>query len=122
MQIKEFARLCGLSPHTLRYYEHIGLMPAIDRTDSNHRRYSKQDLQWIAFIKRLKATNMPLAEMERYARLRAQGPATEQERVVLLEAHARRLEAAIAQEQEHLVALREKIRWYRAQIGPTNSP
>lgn len=122
MQIKEFARLCGLSSHTLRYYEKIGLLPAVDRTDSNHRRYSEQDRQWVAFIKRLKATNMPLAEIQRYARLRDQGTATEQERMVLLEAHALRLEEAIAQEQEHLAALRDKIRWYQAMIGSADSP
>ena len=113
MQIKEFASACGLSAHTLRYYEKIGLLPQVERTDSNHRRYTVQDVQWITFIKRLKATNMPLAEIQRYAALRQQGSGTEEARMQLLVDHARRLEQVIAQEQEHLQILREKICLYR---------
>ncbi|MGD9947479.1 MAG: MerR family transcriptional regulator [Desulfobulbus sp.] len=116
MQIKEFAAACGLSAHTLRYYEKIGLLPHVERTDSNHRRYSDQDVLWMAFIKRLKATNMPLAQIQRYAALREQGPGTEEMRMQLLIDHARRLEELIAQEQEHLHKLQEKIRFYRDQI------
>ncbi|MDD2463167.1 MAG: MerR family transcriptional regulator [Desulfobulbus sp.] len=116
MQIKEFAAACGLSAHTLRYYEKMGLLPHVERTDSNHRRYSEQDIQWITFIKRLKATNMPLTEIQRYATLREQGPGTEAQRMQLLVDHARRLEQVIAQEQEHLHNLHQKIRFYRDQL------
>lgn len=122
MQIKEFAQACGLSSHTLRYYEKIGLLPAIERSDSNHRRYTEQDLRWIEFIKRLKATNMPLSEIQRYARLRAQGASTEAERMALLIRHAEHLERVIAQEQEHLETLREKICLYREGLCPRLSP
>ena len=54
MHIKAFSQMCGLSAHTLRYYEKIGLLSAVERTDSNHRRYSERDVAWINFIKRLK--------------------------------------------------------------------
>lgn len=113
MHIKEFSKACGLSPHTLRYYEKIGLLPEVERSGSNHRRYTEADLRWIEFIKRLKATNMPLAEIRRYAALRQQGTGTEEARMQLLIDHARRLEQTIAQEQEHLDNLRDKIRFYR---------
>lgn len=116
MHIKEFSGACGLSPHTLRYYEKIGLLPAVERSGSNHRRYTEADLRWIEFIKRLKATNMPLTEIRRYATLRQQGPGTEEERMQLLIDHAHRLEQTIAQEQEHLDNLRDKIRFYRDSI------
>jgi len=116
MHIKAFSQMCGISAHTLRYYEKIGLLPAVERTDSNHRRYSERDVAWIAFIKRLKATNMPLGEIQRYAELREQGEGTEEARMQLLSAHARRLEQAIADEQEHLEQLKEKIRCYRQLI------
>lgn len=122
MQIKQFAQACGLSSHTLRYYEKIGLLPAIERSDSNHRRYTEQDRRWIEFIKRLKATNMPLSEIQRYARLQAQGKPTEAARMELLVRHAERLERAIAQEQEHLEKLREKIRMYRDGLCQSISP
>jgi len=113
MQIKEFSAACGLSPHTLRYYEKIGLLPTVGRSGSNHRRYTEEDLRWIEFIKRLKATNMPLAEIQRYAVLRQQGPGTEAARMQLLIDHARKLEQVIAQKQEHLQILHKKINFYR---------
>jgi DNA-binding transcriptional MerR regulator len=113
MHIKEFSRACGLSPYTLRYYEKIGLLPEVERSGSNHRRYTEGDLRWIEFIKRLKATNMPLAEIWRYAALRQQGPGTEEARMQLLIDHARRLEETIAQEQAHLQILHKKINFYR---------
>lgn len=116
MLIKEFAAACGLSAHTLRYYEKIGLLPKVERNDSNHRRYTEQDVQWITFIKRLKATNMPLVEIQRYATLREQGAGTEEARMQLLLNHARRLEQVIALEQEHLATLEKKIRFYRQQL------
>jgi DNA-binding transcriptional MerR regulator len=116
MNIKEFSRKCGLSAHTLRYYEKIGLLPAVERTESNHRRYSERDVVWITFIKRLKATNMPLVEILRYAELREQGKGTEEARMHLLIAHARRLEQTIEHEQEHLERLKEKIRCYQEVI------
>ena len=117
MQIKEFAVACGLSPHTLRYYEKIGLLPHVERTDSNHRRYSQRDVQWVAFIKRLKATNMPLAQIRQYARLSEEGRGTEEApRMQLLAEDARRLEEVIAQEQEHLFKLQEKMLYYQEQL------
>lgn len=72
MRIQAFATLTGLGVHTLRYYEKLGLLvPA--RNASGHRDYSRSELDWAAFIKRLKATDMPLEEIQRYALLRSQG-------------------------------------------------
>ncbi len=50
------------------------LTPA--RNQANRRMYTEQDLAWVAFIRRLKATGMPLGEIRRFAQLRAQGGAT----------------------------------------------
>ena len=46
-----------------------------------HRRYSEKDIAWISFIKRLKATGMPIKEIKKYAGLRAEGDATLSERM-----------------------------------------
>ena len=91
MHIKAVAARTGLSVHTLRYYEKIGLLLAIQRDARGHRDYSAQDLIWIEFIKRLKATNMPLNEIRRFARLRVKGDSTIDERVKILENHESRV-------------------------------
>lgn len=111
MRIQEFSTLTGLGVHTLRYYEKLGLLvPA--RNASGHRDYRRADLDWAAFIKRLKETDMPLEAIQRYAHLRAQGDATAAERRELLAQHAQHLEARLAQQAEHLARLKEKMAYY----------
>lgn len=110
--IGEFSELTGLGVHTLRYYEQEGLLtPA--RNAANRRRYSEQDAAWVAFLRRLKDTGMPLREIRRFARLRALGEATAADRLTMLMDHQRRLSAQIVRLQEHQRALEEKIDFYR---------
>ena len=44
LTIQQAADQTGLSLHTLRYYERIGLIPPIRRAPNGHRRYSEQDV------------------------------------------------------------------------------
>lgn len=112
MKIGTLAQRSGLSTHTIRYYERIGLLPAAHRDDSGHRRYDDATLVWVEFLLRLKQTGMPLREMQRYAHLRSLGVQTEHERRVLLEHHADALRARIAGLSDNLVALNHKINGY----------
>ncbi|WP_409421780.1 MerR family transcriptional regulator [Pseudaeromonas sp. ZJS20] len=115
MRIQEFARRTGLSVHTLRYYEQIGLLAPVSRTAAGHRRYGEQELAWVGFIQRLKATGMPLAQIQHYAQLRRAGDTSLTARRQLLEGHALQLTEALAVQQAHLAALEQKIAWYRQQ-------
>jgi DNA-binding transcriptional MerR regulator len=109
MNIQKVAQLTGLSAHTLRYYEKIGLLLNIARNTSGHRNYSGNDLVWIEFIKRLKATNMPLSEMKRFAELRSHGDGTIAERVAILENHQERVREQMEQLQLHQEKIKQKI-------------
>lgn len=113
MNISEFATRSGVSAHTLRYYEKIGLLPAITRNVSGHRDFGEAGLAWVAFVTRLKDTGMPLAEIRRYAEMRAGGAVTVAQRRALLEDHAAALEAEIATQNDHLRRIRDKIAYYR---------
>ena len=113
--IGEFSKVTGLGIHTLRYYEHESLIISL-RNASNRRRYSEKDIAWIAFIKRLKATGMPIKEIKKYAVLRAKGDATLSERMEMLVQHRRSLNEQIRQLQEHEAMLDEKIAFYRQEI------
>ena len=113
--IGEFSKVTGLGIHTLRYYEHENLIIPL-RNASNRRRYSEKDIAWIAFIKRLKATGMPIKEIKKYAVLRAKGDATLSERMEMLVQHRRSLNEQIRQLQEHEAMLDEKIAFYRQEI------
>ncbi len=112
MKIGELARRTGLSAHTLRYYERIGLLPRALRDQSRQRAYDPSILAWIEFLTRLKTTGMPIREMLRYATLREQGAATTSERRILLEGHRQRVRADVAALQASLLVLDAKIAGY----------
>ena len=113
--IGEFSKVTGLGIHTLRYYEHESLIIPL-RNSSNRRRYSEKDIAWISFIKRLKATGMPIKEIKKYAALRAKGDITLSERMEMLVQHRQSLNEQIRQLQEHEAMLDEKIAFYRQEI------
>ncbi len=113
--IGEFSEVTGLGIHTLRYYEHEGLIAPL-RNSSNRRRYSDSDIAWIDFIKRLKATGMPIKEIKRYAILRAKGDTTLSERMEMLVQHRQLLIEQIRQLQVHEAKLDEKIVFYQQEI------
>lgn len=112
MKIGELAKRTGLSAHTIRYYERIGLLPHADRDRSGRRDYDATILTWIAFLDRLKTTEMPIRDMLRYQALREGGAGTQTERRELLENHRRRVRARIAELQECLLVLDKKIAGY----------
>ena len=115
MKIGELVRKVGFSAHTLRYYEKIGLLPAAARK-SGVRDYGDETVIWLAFINRLRATGMPLAEMIAYADLRAKGTSTLSARRDLLAAHRKRVKAHVTLLQESLAVLDKKISTYAAEL------
>ena len=48
--IEEAARRTGVSTHTLRYYERIGLLEPVGRAPSGHRRYTEVELGLVDFL------------------------------------------------------------------------
>jgi DNA-binding transcriptional MerR regulator len=112
MKIGELARRSGVSAHTLRYYERIGLLPYADRDRSGLRSFDASILVWIAFLGRLKTTGMPIRTMLAYARLRAAGDQTNVQRRELLESHRAWVQAHVADLQASLLVLDSKIAGY----------
>ncbi|MFF8787127.1 MerR family transcriptional regulator [Streptomyces sp. NPDC015125] len=110
--ISEVAEHTGLSAHTLRWYERIGLMPHVDRTHTGQRRFTNRDLDWLSLVARLRLTGMPVADMVRYAELVRDGERTFAEREELLTAHREDVRQRIAELQSTLDVLDYKIDVY----------
>ena len=119
LTIGQVAELTGVSTHTLRYYEQAGLLRAISRTAAGHRLYAPADLDWLDFVMRLKATGMPIAQMQQFAALRAQGESTFGARRHLLVAHRDAVRAHIAELQASLDAIGDKITYYETRERET---
>ncbi|MGV1905973.1 MerR family transcriptional regulator [Agrobacterium cavarae] len=112
MKIGELAKRSGLSAFTIRYYERIGLLPFADRDRSSRRDYDPEILIWIEFLGRLKTTGMPIRDMLRYAALRKQGDTTVPERQAMLETHRDQVRDRVAELQQCLLVLDQKIAGY----------
>jgi DNA-binding transcriptional MerR regulator len=112
MTIQQAAGETGLSAHTLRYYERIGLIAPVDRASNGHRRYTEYDVGWIGFLNKLRATGMPIAKMKQYADLQRQGGDTLAERLALLEEHRREVKKRIQELEDNLAVIEYKIEYY----------
>ncbi|MDN6885575.1 MerR family transcriptional regulator [Variovorax sp. CAN2819] len=114
LTIAEVAERTGLTAHTLRYYERIGLIAAVSRAPGGQRRYAGADMEWLAFLLRLRETGMPIQGMQAFARLRSQGDASVGQRREMLEEHLAEVQARVAALQQSMQALSLKIDHYRA--------
>ncbi len=102
-----------MTAHTLRYYERVGLIQPVGRARNGHRRYSEADEAWLNFLHCMRATNMSIREMQRYAELREKGDATSLQRRKLLEDHQSAIAAKIVALQQAHALLTHKITNYK---------
>lgn len=121
LTIAQVAERTGLSHDTLRYYEKAGLIERVGRTTGNQRRYEAADLAWLEFLLRLRETGMPIAEMQRYARLRARGDTTVPDRLTMLREHRADLEDRIRALRRNAAALDDKIDHYERLLDQPGS-
>lgn len=111
LTIQQTAAATGLTVHTLRYYERIGLIDPIQRKDNKHRLYREEDILWIEFLLKLRSTGLPIQKMLRYAELRRLGNQQESvsERKMLLEQHTLSLETTLAELQSTWLSCTRKL-------------
>ncbi|MDG9690247.1 MerR family transcriptional regulator [Streptomyces mutabilis] len=108
LSIGDVAEQTGLSVHALRFYEREGLLVGpVRRTSGGRRRYSASDVDWLLICVKLRESGMPLADLKQFAELVRHGPGNEAERLRLLEAHRRRVDAQI----QALEECRSVITW-----------
>jgi DNA-binding transcriptional MerR regulator len=111
--IGEAARLTGVSIDTLRYYERVGLLAPVARSESGHRRYDWVDLAWVRFFTILRTTGMPIRSMLAFAELEREGDPTLDERRALLEEHRGQVARRIEELERSLGTIDAKIAHYR---------
>jgi DNA-binding transcriptional MerR regulator len=117
LTIQQVAQATGLSEHTLRYYERIGLIHPINRAENKHRRYCDDDIGWIDFLNKLRATGMTIQQMQQYSMLQRQGDSTLPERVEMLKALRCQVDARMAELREHMKLLDYKVEIYEGIIA-----
>ena len=113
LAIAELAAQTGISAHTLRYYERVGLMTEVPRSANGRRVYDESHVHWVEMLRRLRAVGMPISLMAEYVEMARRGPDTLGDRVELLERHRSELELRVRESEEFLEILRRKIQLHR---------
>ena len=109
--VGEAAKLLGVAPSALRYYDKEGLLPFVTRTESGIRIFREEDLRWLRLIRCLKASGMPIKSIRRYIELEMQGDDTIDARLSLFEAQRAVVREQMEQLQRTLDTLEYKC-WY----------
>jgi DNA-binding transcriptional MerR regulator len=112
LTIQQAAELSGLSEHTLRYYERIGLLKGVGRASNGHRRYGERDINRITFLNKLRMTGMGIQQMKAFNDLFLQGDQTIPQRRLLLQQHQLEVQARIEELQHNLDVISYKIELY----------
>jgi DNA-binding transcriptional MerR regulator len=112
MRISEVSEQCDISADTLRYYERVGLLPPVNRTQSGIRDFSELDVRRVEFIKCMRTAGLPVEVLIEYYRLVQQGDETMEDRKAILVEHRAEIKARMDELQKTLDLLDYKISYY----------
>jgi MerR family mercuric resistance operon transcriptional regulator len=69
LAIGALSQRTGSRVETIRYYEHVGLLPRPPRSPGGYRQYGREHLERLAFIRRARALGFSLDEVRRLLQL-----------------------------------------------------
>ena len=74
--VGEMAKLMGVAPSTLRYYDKEGLLPFVERSEGGIRVFKESDYEWLKVIECLKKTGMQLKDIRSFILMAMEGDST----------------------------------------------
>lgn len=114
--IKELAVLTGLTPDTIRYYEKRKLLKPSFRAANNYRYYDENTLKRIVFIKRCRALDISLSEIEHLIELEQIPQQSCQEVNQMIDEHIQQVSDKI----KELKKFKQQLQALRASCNQTN--
>lgn len=116
MTIKEVCDTYHIAPDTLRYYERVGVIPAVSRTGTGIRNYTEQDIGWVENAICMRGAGVPVGRIAEYVALCRQGDETFFARRDLLKGVRQGLLAQIETCRRELERLEYKIGRYEIAV------
>lgn len=116
MTIKEVCKKYDISADTLRYYERVGVIPAVHRTERGIRDYTEQDIGYVENAICMRSAGVPVEMVVEYMKLCQQGDDTFAARRDLLKEAREEILKQIAKYQKELERLEYKIERYEAAV------
>jgi len=116
MKIAEVSEKYNLSVDTLRYYERVGLIPPVNRSENGIRDYNELDLRRVDFIKCMRSAGLPVEVLIEYIALVQRGDKTIEARREILIEQRELLVARMNEMQKTLDILDHKIEVYEKAV------
>lgn len=116
MTIKEVSEKYDISQDTLRYYERVGLIPAVSRTSGGIRNYDDEALSWVENAICMRSAGVPIEALIEYVKLFQEGDSTIQARLELLQEQLIGLEEQKAHIEATMKRLNYKISCYKKAV------
>ncbi|MEN1986243.1 MerR family transcriptional regulator [Paenibacillus hubeiensis] len=110
---KQVSEETGLSIHTLRYYEQIGLIDGIVRDENGYRQYSKSDIVWFHVLSYFRAMGMSIREMQNFTALHSSKVSTIAARRELMETYRRKVIDQMKELEQTLEKIDHKINFFK---------
>ena len=122
--VGEMAKLLGVPPSTLRYYDKEGLLPFVERSPGGVRMFQEKDYEWLQVIGCLKKTGMPLKDIRTYIQMAMRGDETISPRLEMIRRQREAVREQMAQLQKTLDTLDFKCWYYETakEAGTTAVP
>lgn len=114
--IKEAASRTGLTAYTLRYYDKMGLLPFVERSESGLRRFKEEDFEKLELISCLKDTGMKLEEIRTVMEWSLEGNRTLKQRLELFRDRKKAVNEQIEKLKDTRESLDRKIQYYEKAI------
>jgi MerR family transcriptional regulator, copper efflux regulator len=106
MNIGQASRASGVTTKMIRYYDEIGLVRPISRTDSNYREYGERQVNELRFIKRARTLGFSMEEITLLLSLWRDRARPSREVKAIADKHLADLDARIAEMQAMADTLR----------------
>ncbi len=107
--IKDLEEKTKVSAHTLRYWAKRGLFPNIMRDGNNYRLFEERDILWVTTVRCLRETGMSIPKVLDYLKLCEEGEKTLKNRIQILKAQKKEIEATLETYQNALCHIEKKL-------------
>lgn len=104
MTIGEVSEKYDITTDTLRYYERIGLIPAVPRKQNGIRDYDEEACGWVSFVKCMRSAGVQIEALIEYVALMQANTGLKRRKEILIEQRAR-----LQKQAEHLRTTIERL-------------
>lgn len=109
--VGEMAKLLGVAPSTLRYYDKEGLLPFVEQSSGGIRMFQESDFEWLRIIGCMKKAGMSIKEIRQYIELALQGNDTIELRLQMFQ-HQKAVLQEQLKELQHTIEMVNYKCWY----------